>query len=96
MVVKAKIKVLQEAISNMLTPTFEQAPSLFDMLLSIYRELWWPMSTGSAMIPFITVKQCIANSDFFRVILFSEIKLYSYFQTSALAAQPEDSLTRQT
>jgi len=71
MLVKAKINVFQEAISNMLPPTPEQAASLFDMLLSIYRELWWPMSTGSAMIPIITVKQCIEHCGLSQVILFS-------------------------
>ena len=71
MLVKAKINVFQEAISNMLPPTFQQAASLFDMLLSIYKDLWWPMSTGSAMIPIITVTQCIEHCGLSHVTLFS-------------------------
>ena len=47
MAVKAKVKVFQEAISNMLPPSSEQAASLSDMLLSIYRDLWWHVSTFS-------------------------------------------------
>jgi len=39
MAVKAKVKVFQEAMLNMLPPSSEQVASLSDMLLSIYRDL---------------------------------------------------------
>jgi len=69
MAVKAKIKILQEAISNMLPPSSEQAASLSDMLLSIYRGRWWHMCPGSAMIQLITVRHCIQHCGLSQVIL---------------------------
>jgi len=59
MAVKAKIKVFQDAIPNMLPPSSGKAANLSDMLLSIYRGLWWHMCPGSTMIQLITVRHCI-------------------------------------
>jgi len=39
MAVKAKVKVFEEGMSNLLLPSSEQATSLSDTLLSIYRGL---------------------------------------------------------
>ena len=71
MAVKAKIKILQEVISNMLPPSSEQPASLSDKLLSIYRGLWWHMCPGSAMIQLITVRHFIKHCGLSQVILFS-------------------------
>ena len=70
MVVKAKIKVFQEVMSNMLPPSSEQAPSLSDTLLSIYRDLWWHTCPGSGMVQLIRVKHCIEHSGLSQVNLF--------------------------
>jgi len=59
--VKAKIKILQEAISNMLPPSSEKAASFSDMLLSIYRGLWWHMCPSLALVQLITIKHCIEH-----------------------------------
>jgi len=71
MAVKANVKILQEAISNMLPPSSEQAASLSDTLLSIYRGLWWHMCPSSALVQLITVKHCIEHGGLSQVILFS-------------------------
>jgi hypothetical protein len=58
MVVKAKVKVFQEATSNMLPPSSQQAGTLSDML-SNYRGLGWYMCPSSYLVQLITVKNCI-------------------------------------
>jgi hypothetical protein len=50
MMVKAKVKVFQEAMSNMLPPTAVQAATLSNMLLSIYGGLWWHMFPSSDLV----------------------------------------------
>jgi hypothetical protein len=71
MVVEAKVKVFQEAISNMLSPSSLQAATMSDMLLSIYRGLWWHMCPSSDLVHLITVKHCIEHFGLSQVILFS-------------------------
>jgi hypothetical protein len=61
MAVKANVKIFQEAMSNMLPPSSVQTATLSDMLLSIYRGLWWHMCPGSALVQLITVKHCIEH-----------------------------------
>ena len=94
MVVKAKVKSLQEAMSNILPPSPVQADSLSDMLLSIYRDLWWYMCPSSALIQLITVTPCIEYMVFLRSFCSHKVNYNHISNCRDLATQPEDSLTR--
>ena len=71
MAVKAKVKVSQEAMSNIQPPSSVQTANFSDMFLSIYRGLWWYVCPGSVLVQLITVKHCTEHFDLSQIILFS-------------------------
>jgi hypothetical protein len=71
MAAKTKVKVFQEAISNMLPPSSLQVATLSYTLLFIYRSLWWHMCPSSDLAQLSTFKHCIEHFGLSQVILFS-------------------------